>query len=158
MFREIRRIKQKISLEKCIDILENQPRGVLSIIGTEGYPYGMPMNHWYCKEGNKIYFHTAKSGHKLDAFKESNKVSFCVYDEGYRKEGEWSLNINSVIVFGTIKLVEDDALSEKICRNLALKFTDDTEYIDKEIKNSLKHVQCLEIIIDHISGKLVNES
>ena len=27
-----------------------------------------------------------------------DKVSFCVYDEGFKKDGEWTLNISSVIV------------------------------------------------------------
>lgn len=86
---------------------EKEPRGVLSVQGEDGYPYGMPMTHWYNEKDGKIYFHGAKSGHKIDAIKNCDKVSFCVMDEGYRKEGEWALNIRSVIVFGRLRIVEE---------------------------------------------------
>lgn len=62
MFREMRRFKQQISKEKCIQILKEQPRGILSMVGDNGYPYGIPLNHWYSKEDNKLFFHCAKAG------------------------------------------------------------------------------------------------
>ena len=48
-----------------------------------------------------------KEGHKLDAITKYDKVSYCVMDKGYRKEGELALNIRSVIVFGRIYEVTD---------------------------------------------------
>lgn len=158
MFREMRRFKQQISEEECIRILKEQPRGVLSLIGDDGYPYGIPISHWYCEEDGKIYFHGAKTGHKIDSIAKCDKVSFCVYDEGYRKEGEWALNINSVIIFGRILLVEDPEKTKMICTALCRKFTDDDEYLEEELKSALPRVQCLELTIEHMTGKLVNES
>ena len=158
MFREMRRKKQQISQEACIEILKQQKRGVLSMIGEDGYPYGIPLDHWYCEENGKIYFHGAKEGHKIDAIKACDKVSYCVYDEGYRKEGEWALNINSVIVFGRLRPVTDLAVTENICRHLCRKFTDDKEYEEKEIKHALPRVLCLELTPEHMTGKLVKES
>ena len=67
MFREMRRIKQALSQDECTEVLKNEPRGVLSLIGENGYPYGIPMDHWYCEEDGKLYFHCAKEGHKLGA-------------------------------------------------------------------------------------------
>ena len=101
MFRAMRRFKQQISEEECIRILKEQPRGVLSMLGDDGYPYGIPMNHLYMEDGH-LYFHGAKEGHKIDAIAKCDKVSFCVYDQGYRKDGEWALNINSVVVSDVI--------------------------------------------------------
>lgn len=158
MFRKMRRFKQQITDEECIAVLKSQPRGVLSVIGDDGYPYGLPINYWYCEEDGHIYFHGANEGHKIDSIKKCDKVSFCVYDEGYRREGEWALNINSVIVFGRIKFVEDYEKVVKISRNLCLKFTDDESYIEEEIEKYSHKVQCLEIVPEHITGKLVNES
>ena len=158
MFREMRRFKQQISREECIRILKEQPRGVLSMLGDDGYPYGIPLSHWYCEEDGKLYFHGAKTGHKIDAIAACDKVSFCVYDEGYRKEGEWSLNINSVVVFGRIRPVEDGDKAREICTNLCRKFTDDEAYLEKELKNALPRVLCLELTIEHMTGKLVNEA
>ena len=158
MCREMRRKKQQISREECIRILKEEPRGVLSMAGENGYPYGIPLSHWYCEEDGKIYFHGAKEGHKLDAIAKCDKVSFCVMDKGYRNEGEWALNINSVIVFGRIRPVTDDAKTREVCEQICRKFTDDEAYIRKELTNALPRVLCLELTIDHMTGKLVNES
>jgi nitroimidazol reductase NimA-like FMN-containing flavoprotein (pyridoxamine 5'-phosphate oxidase superfamily) len=154
----MRRFKQQISDEECIKVLKNAKRGVLSLIGDDGYPYGIPIDHWYCEDDGKIYFHGAKEGHKIDAIKSCDKVSYCVYDDGYRREGDWALNIKSVITFGRIILVENEEKAKEICAALTRKFTDDEEYLRKELANALSRVQCLEFIPEHMTGKLVNES
>lgn len=158
MFREMRRFKQQISREECIRILKEQLRGVLSVIGDDGYPYGLPIDHWYCEEDGKIYFHGAKEGHKIDAISHCDKASFCVMDHGFRKEGEWALNINSVIVFGRIRKVTDPEKAKEICTNLCRKFTDDEAYLAHELEHAFPRVQCLELTPEHMTGKLVNES
>lgn len=158
MFREIARKKQCLSQEKIVEILKTEKRGVLSVIGDEGYPYGMPMNYWYNEENGKIYFHSGKKGHKIDAMAANNKVSFCVYDEGYRNDGEWALNISSVIVFGKVRVVENFEEAMEICRCLSLKYTPNVEYIEEEIQKFGKVTLCYELCPEHITGKLVNES
>ena len=145
MFRKMRRFNQQISDSECIEILKNTKRGVLSLIGDDGYPYGLPIDHWYCEDDGKIYFHGAKEGHKIDSIKACGKASYCVYDEGFRKEGDWALNIKSVITFGRISLVEDEEKAREICTALVRKFTDDEEYLEKELKNALPRVQCLSL-------------
>ena len=126
--------------------------------GDDGYPYGVPMNHWYSEEDGKLYFHGATEGHKIDSIKRDDKVSYCVYDQGFRREGEWALNISSVVLFGRIRIVEDEDKKREICTNLCRKFTDDEEYLKKEMANAFPRVCCLELEIEHMSGKLVNES
>ena len=158
MFRKMRRFKQQISEEQCIELLKEQPRGVLSMIGDNGYPYGVPMDHWYSEQDHKLYFHCAKAGHKIDAVSACDKVSYCVMDEGYRRDGEWALNINSVVVFGRIRIVQDDQKKREICTGMCRKFTDDEVYIQKELDSSFSRVCCLELTIEHMTGKLVNES
>ncbi len=154
-FRPLVRSKQQLSEEECLEILKKQKRGVLSLYGLEGYPYGMPMNHYY--EDGYLYFHGGRSGHKIDALKENKKVSYCVYDEGYRNEGEWYLNIRSVIVFGEIEFIEDENKVMEISRKLSYKFIEDEDYIEEEIRRSLKATLLLALKIEHISGKLVRE-
>lgn len=116
------------------------------------------MNHWYKEADGKLYFHGAKSGHKLEAIKKYDKVSFCVYDSGCRNEGEWALNIKSVVVFGRMKVVEDADKVVEICTNLGKKFTDDKEQLEKELQNALPRVLCLELTPEHMTGKRVKES
>ena len=124
MFRPMRRCEQQLELNECIEILKAEPRGVLSLLGDNGYPYGIPMDHWYCEQDGKLYFHGAKNGHKIDSLQSCDKVSYCVYDKGFRKEGEWALNIRSVIVFGRMHPVADIRQAETICRCLCRKRTD----------------------------------
>ena len=158
MFREMLRFKQQLSEEECIKILKKEPRGVLSVLGDDDYPYGMPMNHFYCEEDGRLYYHGGKKGHKIDALRRHDKASFCVYDEGYRKEGDWALNIKSVIVFGRVEFIED---CERVCdisRRLSYKFTDDEAYIQRELEQSGLRTLLLALTPEHISGKLVNES
>ena len=158
MFREMRRFKQQISEKECIEILKNELRGVLSVLGDNGYPYGIPLDHWYSVADGKLYFHCAKEGHKLDAIGKYAKVSYCVMDRGFLKEGEWALNIRSVIVFGRIRIITDEDKKKEICTNLCRKFTDDEAYLEKELKNAFPRVCCLELVPEHMTGKLVNES
>ena len=120
MFRPMVRFKQQISEEECIRVLKEQKRGVLSMIGDDGYPYGVPINHWYCEEDGKLYFHGGLKGHRIDAIERCDKVSFCVYDEGYKKDGEWALNVNSVIVFGRIAKVTDREKMIRICSDFTI--------------------------------------
>ena len=158
MFREMRRQKQQLSQAECLELLKTEPRGILSLLGDEGYPYGIPLTHWYCESDGKLYFHGAGEGHKIDALRRCDKVSFCVCDQGYREEGDWALNIRSVIVFGRISVVKDPEKAAAICRGLARKFTDDPAYGETEIQNHLHHVLCLELTPEHITGKRVKES
>lgn len=158
MFRELIRKKQELQKDECIDILKKEKRGVLSVNGENGYPYGMPMNHFYNEEDGKIYFHCGNVGHRLDSLRSDNKVSFCVYDNGYRQEGEWALNIKSVIVFGKIEIINDLDKTVDISRKLSYKFTSDSAYIEDEIAHHAKRTLLLCLTPEHICGKRVQES
>lgn len=158
MFREMLRKHQQLSREECVAILKEEKRGVLSVMGDDGYPYGMPMNHFYCGEDGHIYFHSGRAGHRTDAMKVCDKASFCVYDRGFRKEGDWALNIRSVIVFGRLRIVEDRERVIEIARKLSYKFTSDEEYIEREIRSAGSRTLCFELIPEHMTGKLVKES
>lgn len=158
VFRKMMRQKQQISDAECIEILKNEKRGVLSVLGDDGYPYGMPLNHFYCEEDGKLYFHSGGAGHKVDAIRREPKASFCVMDGGFRREGEWALNIKSVIVFGKISIVEDRKTVYAICRRLSRKFTDDEAYIQREIEKSGPATLLFALTPESMTGKLVNEA
>ncbi len=156
MFRELTRKKQKLTHEECIEILNQELRGVLAVNGDDGYPYALPTNFYFDEETHKIYFHSGKSGHKMDAIANSDKASFCVYDKGYHKDGHWSLNIRSVIVFGRIYIVDSwkDELMVKFCK----RFTKDSDYIYNEIEKFKNNTTVLCLEIEHMTGKIVNEA
>ena len=158
MFREMLRAKQQLSREECVELLKNELRGVLSVQGDDGYPYGLPIDHWYCEENGRVYFHCGRTGHKLDALRTSDKVSFCVYDQGCRREGDWALTIRSVVVFGRARPLEDHARALEICRELSRKFTQDEGYIEEEVRRSGAGTLVIELIPEHITGKRVHEA
>ena len=131
---------------------------MLSLIGDDGYPYGLPMDHWYCQEDGCLYFHCAKQGHKLDAIRGCNKASYCVMDSGYRREGEWFFHFRSVIAFGRMEIVTDPVEVREACRRIGEKYMPDRESVQKELAESLKNVCVLRLTPEHITGKLVKEA
>jgi len=157
MFRPMRRFKQQLSQEECISILNTEVRGVLSVLGDDDYPYGIPLDFYYSEQDDRIYFHGAGTGHKIDAIKKHDKVSFCVIDKGTPDPEGWFLHFKSVIVFGRIKIVEDHNKALDICRKLSYKFNFDPELIEKTIEKSGPMVTCLELIPEHMTGKAIKE-
>ena len=155
MIRPMRRIKQQLSQEECEQVLTSERRGVLSVHGEDGYPYGVPMDYLY--EQGKIYFHGAKVGHKIDAIKADNRVSFTVFDQGVPVEGKVGPNVRSVIVFGRISLLETTPETLEIARRLGEKY-DPSGYVEDELRRTAERIQLLELAIDHMTGKRVNES
>lgn len=156
MFREMRRKGQKLSEKECIEILINEPRGVLAVLGDYNYPYTVPMNHVYVD--GKIYFHGAMVGHKNDAVKKYDKVSYCVMDKGVlNNEDCWSYIFKSIIVFGRIKTLTDDGEKIEKLTHLGDKFFPTRDYTVNEISKLLHRTEVFEITIEHISGKIVYE-
>ncbi len=98
MFRRMRRAAQQLSDAEALDILKRGSSGVLAVAGDEGYPYAVPLSYAY-SEG-KLFFHVAKSGHKLDAIARNDKVSFCVIGKDEVVPDEFTTYYRSVVVFG----------------------------------------------------------
>ena len=157
MFREVARKKQALSLAESIEVLKSAPRGVLSVVTEDGYPYGAPINHWYNEEDGKVYFHGGKKGHKIDALKQNNKVSFVCTDGGKPSEEGWWLVFRSVVVFGKVEFVEDEEKILEVARAISHKFTQDDGYIEDEIKQSGRATLVFAITPEHITGKIVTE-
>lgn len=157
MFRDVARKKQALSKEQCIAVLTSSLRGVLSVLGDDGYPYGMPINHWYNENDGCLYFHSGKAGHKIDAMKACDKASFCVMDQGTVEEGGWALDFNSVIVFGRLEVIEDKDFATEMVRQLSYHFTDNHAYVDEEIEKFAANTLCFRLRPEHMTGKRVNE-
>lgn len=157
MFREIVRKKQAMEKDACIELLKNTKRGVLAVTGDDGYPYAVPLNHYYNEADGCLYFHSGKTGHKTDALARNAKASYCVLDDG-ESAGDWSLYFHSVIVFGKVKFIEDRDEIYRISRLLSLKFTQDEDYIAHEIAHSGPGTAMFALVPEHITGKRVHEA
>ena len=156
-WRRMSRIKQQLTEAECLEVLRSTKRGVLSVTGDGGYPYGVPINHFWRDADGCLYFHGGRRGHKIDALRTSDKASFCTYDDGARDEGEWWLTIKSVIVFGRVEFVDDEALLVEVSRDLSHKFTSDEGYIEGEIEKDGARTLLLRLVPEHMTGKRVTE-
>ncbi len=153
MFREMRRKKQALSQEECTSVLFRGTSGVLALSGDDGYPYAVPIS--YVFDGKRLYFHSAKSGHKLDAVRHNPKASFCVIDKDQVVPEAYTSYFRSVIVFGTIRIVEDEQEKYRAIEKLAVKYApDDTAENRREaIAREWTPLCMLEMTIDHLTGK-----
>ena len=158
-FRSMRRFKQGMIREECAEILKNEKRGVLSVIGDGGYPYGVPLNYYYDEERDSIYFHSAIEGHKIDAMNACDKVCFTVFEkEGViDEEDDWSYHLGSVIAFGRASEITDDEEKTRAARLFGAKYFPTKEELDYEMGNAYSRVRMTAIKIEHMSGKRVHE-
>lgn len=155
MFRPMRRFKQQLTDEECISILKNEPRGVLAVLGDEGYPYTVPLDFVY--EDGIIYFHCAKEGHKLDAVRACDKASFCVLDKGVKSDTDWSYYFNSVICFGRVKILSEKNEVLRTLKLLGIKYYPSEQEADAEVTKFADKVCMLALTIEHMTGKYVHE-
>ena len=158
MFRQMRRFKQQVSDDVCKNILQEEKRGVLSVLGDDGYPYGIVLDYYYDADKSKIYFHGAKEGHKIDSLKKCNKCSFVVMNKGYKEDNSWIWHITSVVCFGKIRFVNDKDEFVPLLRKIGNKYYPNKEEVEKEIEETINRVQILELNIEHMTGKIVKES
>ncbi len=151
MFRPMRRSRQQLSREECEQILEEGKTGVLGVLGDDGYPYTVPVNYVYT--GGKIFLHGAKQGHRVDAIRRWDRVSFCVIAEDRVVEEELTAYFRSVILFGRARILEDEDAIRQTAEALGRKYCRDPELVEREIQREWKSLCCVEIIVDHMTGK-----
>jgi len=151
MFREMRRSRQLLSTEDTAAVMARCTNGVLACLGDEDYPYAVPLSYVYFKD--RIYFHSAKAGHKIDALVKNPKVSFTVIDEDTVVSKEYTTYFRSVIAFGKARIVEGDEWFEAFTA-LVEKYSGDqpAEAKHKEIAECTR-AYLIAIDVEHITGK-----
>ena len=151
-FRPMRRGKQQLSDDEAKAILEAGTNGVLALAGDGGYPYAVPLSYVYAD--GKIYFHSAKSGHKLDAIRSCDKASFCVVAQDQVVPSEYTTYFRSVIAFGTVRVLEDEEERAEATRALGRKYNPgDEEALAAEMASGLHRMEVIELTIEHLTGK-----
>ena len=153
MFREMRRKKQQLTQEETMVILREGTSGVLSLTGDEGYPYGVPLSYVY--DGDKLYFHCAKEGHKIDAIRKNPKASFCVIAQDEIVPEKYTACYRSVIAFGSVRILENEGEKRRAIEELALKYApeDSEENRQNYIEKDWEPLCMLEMTVEHLSGK-----
>ena len=153
MCREMRRGRQALAREECQAILARGSHGVLALAGDDGYPYALPISYVYADE--KLYFHCAQSGHKLDAVARCPRASFCVVDRDEVIPLEYTTAYRSVIAFGTVRVLDEPREKRSAIEKLAVKYApaDSREHREAYIEKDWAPLCMLEMTIDHLTGK-----
>ena len=150
-FRPMRRNRQQLSEEESIEILQKATSGVLALLGDNGYPYAVPISYVYAD--GKIYFHSALSGHKVDAIRSCDKASFCVIEQDDVKPEKYTSYFRSVIAFGRIHIEEDEAEKLAIARLLGNRYNpNQEEALRKEIESGLSRMLAIRFDMEHLTG------
>lgn len=152
MFREMRRKVQQLSEEECVSILQTCTNGILSVNGDDGYPYGVPVSYAY--HDGKIYIHGAKTGHKIESIRKDNKVCFTVVERDDIIPEKYTTAYRSVIVFARAREVTEQSEIIEVLTHIGTRYNkDDEEGLNREIEMFLRTVSCLELTIEHMTGK-----
>lgn len=152
MFREMRRNRQLLSKEESIAILENCTSGVLALSGDGGYPYAVPMSYVY--DDGKLYFHSALSGHKIDAIRRNELASFCVIAQDIVAPAEFTTRFRSVIAFGRIRIIDEPVEKRRTAELLAAKYDpSNLGNLDREMEKGFDRMCMIELVIEHLTGK-----
>lgn len=151
-FRSMRRRRQQLSHEECIEILNKTTSGTLALLGDGGYPYSLPISYVYAN--GKLFFHSAQKGHKIDAIKQCDKASFSVIDKDDVKAKEYTTYFRSVICFGHIHIIEEESEKMQAVRLLGNRYNpNDDESLNKELAKAYKAMNMIELDIEHMTGK-----
>lgn len=148
----MRRIKQQLTQEECVKILECGRTGVLAVLGDDGYPYTVPINYYYTD--GKIYLHCAKSGHKLDAIRSNSKVSFCVVERDDILQEKFTTLFKSAVAFGKAEILTDKEEMRSSVTALAEKYCPDfLDEVPTEVEHGFDMLCMIKINIEHLTGK-----
>ena len=159
-FREMRRKRQQLSEEESIGILQKATAGTLALLGDNAYPYAVPISYVYAN--GKLYFHSALSGHKIDAIRNCDKASFCVIDKDDVRPEKYTTYFRSVIAFGRIHIIEDEQEKLETARLLGDRYNpNQEEALQKELEKGLSRMVMIRFDIEYLTGKeaieLVNQ-
>ena len=152
----MRRARQQLTDQECSDILDKAYRGFLSVIGDGGYPYTVPINFYH--EDGKIYFHSAKEGHKIDALRTCDKACFTALAEPEKEPGDWWYHVRSVVCFGRIAFVEDAEEHLSKLRLIGGKYFPESYDMDSDIQKNGPRAAILDMRVEHMTGKRVKEN
>lgn len=150
--RPMRRSRQQLPEEEAVALLRNATSGVLSLVDDSGYPYGVPISYVYAD--NKLYFHSALSGHKLDAIRHCDRASFTIICADEIHPETFTTYFRSVICFGRVRIIEDEAEKLSALHLLGKRYNpDDEPALEAEIKSGLNRVAVIEFTIERLTGK-----
>lgn len=145
-----------MSTAETIKILQSCSSGVLAVAGGNGYPYAVPLS--YAFQDGKLYFHGATGGHKLDAIRQNDKVSFCVIQADQVVPEAFTTHYRSAIAFGRARILSERGEKQQALECILEKYS--PEYLAEgraEIEREWDRLCVVEVLIEHMTGKASRE-
>jgi len=149
--RAIRRSDREITVQEAGALLDSAEYGVLSTVGPDGQPYGVPLNFVY--RNGCIYFHAALTGHKLDNIRANARVSFCVVGSTKILPDKFATEYESAVAFGIASEIDGDERHDALVWLLEKYCPDFIEAGRQYIEQKDKATNVVKIAISHLSGK-----
>ena len=147
----MRRFKQQIPPHEAKRILCDATNGVLCLTDFDERPYGVPMSFIFDGESS-IYFHCALDGRKIECIRHNPYACFTIIDQDEIHPEEFTTYFRSVIVEGSISILEDRQLMIEALRMLSTKYSPGMD-CEPEIEKGINRVLILKLTIDSITGK-----
>ncbi len=147
----MRRSGQELPQEEAWALLEQGSSGVLAVLGDGDYPYAVPLS--YVPYQGKIYFHCARTGHKIDAIARHEKASFCVIAQDQLLPEKFTTLFRSVIVFGRARVLTEPEEIRPILTALGEKYSPGVPGLAQEVESSLHRVALIELTPEAVTGK-----
>lgn len=151
--RTMRRKEQQLQEKEAWDILRRGTYGILSTVAADGQTSGTPLSYEVLQD--KIYFHCAHEGLKIDNIKGQPKVCFTVVGPVQALfNGGFTTLYESAMVYGLARKVQEDA--EKTTALLAICQKYLPENIEKApayISGALAATAVYSVQVDVITGK-----
>jgi len=146
-----------MSDERTLDTLSQGFCGRLGTVGVDGYPYVVPL--LYVWLDGQIYTHnTSAVGHLRRNIEHEPRVCFEMDEPGAvfpygRFECDSSISYRSVIAFGLIRIVTDDAGKIRFCDALMKKYSQPDLGRPESFYPRLGQITVYAMTVERLTGK-----
>lgn len=152
----LRRRSRRLPDDEALDVLRRCTWGFLSLVGPDGAPYGVPLNHALQEDaaGRRLVFHCAREGRKLDCLRSCPRASFVAVEGAETLPDKFSTAYASVLVSGPVAVVDEPAAKRELLRFLVGRLAPDhAERGEKHIAHRLDDCLALVLDIESLCGK-----
>jgi nitroimidazol reductase NimA-like FMN-containing flavoprotein (pyridoxamine 5'-phosphate oxidase superfamily) len=149
--RAVRRQDREIDEQEARKILLKGQFGVLSTVGPDGDPYGVPISYVY-RDG-EIYIHSAPEGRKVENLSPGARASFCVVGDTEVQPEMFSTRYESAIAACEVRELFDQDKTRAL-EWLIEKFSADFQKEGAEYIVSSQHLtRVFALRVCHLTGK-----
>jgi nitroimidazol reductase NimA-like FMN-containing flavoprotein (pyridoxamine 5'-phosphate oxidase superfamily) len=153
----MRREDKSMAEDRVLETLKQGFCGRLATVGTDGYPYCVPLLYVWME--GEIYLHnTSARGHLRENIDHEARVCFEMDEPGEvfpygRFECDTSVAFKSVIAFGKIRVVEDAGAKQRFFEALMKKYDRPGRERPKDFFPRLDQVTLYAVRIERMTGK-----